>query len=54
MARFNAATKTREGLKPFADYVRKKLRSPAEMAAMLKSMGAGSDMVVRRVELKGK
>lgn len=52
MASFNAATKSKGGLKPLAHYTRKmRGDTPEDMLALLKSMGAKSDMKIRRIPL---
>lgn len=50
-AAFTGATQSKGGLKPLRHYLRKP-QSPGEMVAMLKTMGAKSDMKVRRVPRK--
>lgn len=50
MANFNAATKTKAGLKPLKHYLSKsKAQTPDDMVNMLKALGAGSDMKIRRI-----
>lgn len=43
-------------LRPVSHYLRKRpqrAQTPKEMLEMLKAMGAGSDMKIRKIELKG-
>lgn len=50
-AAFTGATQSKGGLKPLQHYLRKP-QTPGQMVAALKTMGAKSDMKIRRVPLK--
>ena len=50
-AAFTGATESKGGLKPLQHYLRKP-QTPGQMVAALKTMGAKSDMKIRRVPLK--
>jgi hypothetical protein len=47
-AAFNAATKTKAGLKPLRQMLRK-AQTPSQMAAVIQSLGAKSNMKIRRI-----
>lgn len=51
-AAFNAASKSKRGLKPLRDYQRHsaETKNPRVVVEMLRSMGARSNMVVKRVK----
>lgn len=51
MAAFNAATKSKRGLKPLRDYLRPQAAAnPRAMLEMIRSMGAKSNMTIKRVK----
>lgn len=54
-AAFNAQTKSKAGLKPLNQILRKqaKRQSPKEMLAYIQQMGRGSNMKVRQIRISG-
>lgn len=54
MATFNRAAKTKRGLKPLREYLRPHAAAtPRAMLEMIRSMGAKSNMTIKRVKRGG-